>query len=77
MLVSFFISSFGIEKSKDYEEGTIFDKIESDFKERLERDQIKRDYCKQNNIILFEIRFNEEQETALNNILKFIKAKEE
>lgn len=60
-----------------YEEGTIFDRIESDFKERLERDQIKRDYCKQNNIILFEIRFDEEQETALNNILKFIKVREE
>lgn len=35
-------------------------------------DQIKRDYCKEHNIILYEITYKDDIEQKLNNLLKLL-----
>lgn len=46
---------------------------EEGLKKTKERDKIKKEYCKKNNITLFYIRYNENFEDKINKILYFLK----
>ena len=48
-----------------YSLSTLFDKTAKSFEERQKRDQIKREYCKNHNIKLIEIRYDENIEEKL------------
>lgn len=47
----------------------IWHKTENDFLIQQKRDEALRNYCKQNGIILIEIKYDENIENYLNNIL--------
>lgn len=62
--LSFLIEYQGEQHYREYKKNKEFGKLQ-----RIETDQTKREYCLTHNIPLYEIRYDEDIETRLNNIL--------